>query len=134
MSKEFDLIYQQALEANKSFPEYQFKTVSALLIIIGWLLSSTTAQTFIKQNCEITLLGSILAFALLIVFKIIWVSRHYNITKNTHKKLLGYAKRDNLDIEAIEIFKVGPVLPITYTVVNIILSSIAITIVWIICK
>jgi hypothetical protein len=131
---EFDLVYAQAVDLFKAFPEYEFKTVAALTVIIGWLVTSDGAQAFIKTHAAVTLPGTELAFGLLIVLKSIWILGHYRRMNRMHCHLVGLAKSNELPPSAVEMLRLGPILPITYFLVNVVLSTVAIAVVWLICS
>lgn len=132
-SLEFDLLYSQASELFKAFPEFQFKTVTALLVIIGWLVTSGGAQTFIHDNAAVALPSAIVAFGLLIAFKFVWVIGHYRRIRDMHGRLVALAPIKGLSVESVAVFDMRPVLPVTYLVVNVLLSSAALTVIWLIC-
>ena len=132
-SLEFDLLYSQATELFKAFPEFQFKTVTALLVIIGWLVTSSGAQTFIHDNSAVALPSSIIAFSLLIIFKFVWIHGHYRRMRETHRRLVALAPLKGVSVESVAVFDLRPVLPATYLVVNVLLSLAAVTVVWLIC-
>jgi hypothetical protein len=132
-SLEFDLLYSQATELFKAFPEFQFKTVTALLVIIGWLVTSGGAQTFIHDNSAVALPSSVIAFGLLIIFKFVWIIGHYRRMREMHRRLIALAPMKGVSVESVAVFDLRPVLPATYLVVNILLSSAAVTVIWLIC-
>lgn len=133
-SAEFSLIYEQAKECFKAFPEYQFKTVSAILIIIGWLLTATSAQIFIAQHSTVTLPATLFAFCMLMFFKFVWILGHYQQMRRLHERLVGLAKSEGFSSETVEVFKLSAVLPATYLMVNVLLCSAVIVVVWMICQ
>jgi len=130
---EFDLLYSQATELFKAFPEFQFKTVTALLVIIGWLVTSEGAQRFISHNSVVALPATVIAFALLIAFKFLWIIGHYRRMAAMHRRLVELAPSKGLPPESVSVLRLGPVLPISYLVVNVLLCLAAVTVVWLIC-
>jgi hypothetical protein len=130
---EFDLIYSQAVELTKAFPEYQFKSVTALLIIIGWLITSQGAQSFINMHASITLPGSIVAFALLLTMKFIWILGHQRRINRMHARLVTLAPSVHLPVTSLDALRLGPILPVTYLIVNVIMSVVVVVVVWLIC-
>ena len=61
-STEFDLLYAQASEMSRSLPESQFKTIASILLVIGWLITASTAQEFIRANAAVVVPATVLAF------------------------------------------------------------------------
>jgi len=132
-SNDFDLVYSQATELFKAFPEFQFKTVTALLVIIGWLVTSDGAQKFINVNAVVTLPATIVAFAFLVAFKFVWIIGHYKRMRELYAQLSMLAPAQGVSVESIATLRLSPVLPATYLVVNILLCLAAVTVVWLIC-
>ena len=99
LSSDFDALYSQAIELFKAFPEFQFKTVTEMLVILGWLVSSDTAQKFIKLHSDVALPAGIAAFALLLILKSLWILGHYNRVKALHQRLVVMAPDHGLSAE-----------------------------------
>ncbi len=131
---EFDLLYAQVVELTKAFPEFQFKTVATLSVIIGWLITSEGAQAFVKTHEVVTLPGSMLAFGVLIVLKFIWIVGHKRRIDQMHARLVLLAPGAELPPTALDFLRLGPVLPATYIVVNVIMSAVGMVVVWLICR
>jgi len=132
--KEFDLMYSQLYDLSKALPEFQFKTVTALLVIIGWLVTSVSAQGFIKLNSSVTLPATIFVFGLLVVFKSIWIFGHYHRIRGLHKKIENLAIETGLTVDSVSALKLSIVLPATYFVINVLLSAAVVVTVWLICN
>ena len=131
---EFDLLYAQATEAAKAFPEYQFKTVAAMSVIIGWLITSDGAQKFIKLHASVTLPGAMLAFGLLIGLKVIWILGHQGRMNDMHARLAKLATTEGVSPSVLDFMRPGRLLPATYLLVNVVLSVVGMAIVWLICR
>jgi hypothetical protein len=131
---EFDLLYTQAIEVAKAFPEYQFKTVAAMSIIIGWLITSEGAQKFIKVHASVTLPGAMLAFGLLIGLKFIWILGHQRRMNHMYARLVKLAATEGVSPSALDFIPLGKLLPATYIIVNVVLSVVGMVIVWLICR
>jgi hypothetical protein len=132
-STDFDVLYSQAIELFKAFPEYQFKTVTAMLVIIGWLISSETAQKFIRLHPDTALPWGIAAFSLLAVLKGVWVYGHYNRINLLHARLVQLAPSQSLSAESLAQLKIGKVLPLTYVLVNAMLCAAGSVVLWLVC-
>lgn len=130
---EFNLVYGQAVERAKGFPEAQFKTVAALLVIDGWLLTASTAQDFIRAHAGIVLPATVMAFALLIAFKALWISAHQRRSKDLHARLVVLATEGGLSVETVSIFDDGVLQPVSFFIVNVLACLSVIAIVWLIC-
>lgn len=130
---EFDLMYSQLNDLSKAFPEFQFKTVTALLLIIGWLVTSVSAQGFIKLNATVTFPATIIAFSLLVVFKSIWIVGHYRRIRVLHNKIETIALENDLAVESVSALRLGIILPVTYFAINVLLSTAVVVTVWLIC-
>jgi hypothetical protein len=133
-TREFELVYGQATDLLKSFPDFQFKTITAIVIIIGWLVTSESAQRFIHSHSSIAMPATVLAFGTLVVFKFIWILGYYRQLRSTYRHLVELASNAGIRSETLAIFRLTPVLPVTYLVIHIILNAAAITVVWLICK
>lgn len=132
-SKEFDLVYLQATELLKAFPDFQFKTVTALLVIIGWLVTSEGAQKFIHLNAATTLPATLATFALLVAFKFVWIIGHFRRMRELYAQLTILASEQGVSINCIAGLRLSPLLPATYLVVNILLCVAVVAVVWLIC-
>lgn len=130
---EFNLVYGQAVERAKGFPEAQFKTVAALLVIDGWLLTATTAQDFIRAHAWLLLPATVVAFVLLIAFKGLWIAAYQRRSKSLHARLVALAREGGLSIETVSMFDEGPLLPVSFFVVNVLACASVIVIVGLIC-
>lgn len=130
---EFDLLYAQGSELFKAFPEYQFKTVTALLVIIGWLVTSESAQKFIAQHAGIAMPATFMACGVLVCFKFVWIGGHYARMRLLHDRLVALAPAKGLTAASVDCLRLGPMLPLTYLVVNVLLCSATMVVVWLIC-
>lgn len=133
-SSDFEALYNQAMELVKAFPEYQFKTVTAMLVIIGWLVSSETAQKFIRLHAETVLPWGTAAFGLLAVLKAIWIYGHSKRISALHARLLELAPVHSLSAESLTQLNVGRVLPVTYLLVNTVLCIAGSVVLWLLCN
>ena len=127
-SSDFDALYGQATDLVKAFPEFQFKTVTAMLVIIGWLISSDTAQKFIKHNADFVLPWGIAAFVLLAALKGIWIHGHWKRMNALHSRLAQLAPAHSLSAEGLAQLRIGGVLPATYFLVNTVLCAVGIVV------
>ena len=133
-STDFEALYDQATELLKAFPEYQFKTVTALLVIIGWLVSSDTAQHFIFIHRATTLPLGVAAFYLLAVLKAIWIYGHHRRVNDLHLRLVELAPANSMSAEAVAQLSLGWVLPLTYLLVNVMLCTTGSVVLWLVCQ
>lgn len=131
--KAFSLIYSQAELLLKTFPEYQFKTVTAIVIVLGWLLTAETAQLFISQHAQVTFPATALAFTILTIFEYIWLKAHANKIKRSYLKLKELSVQLNLSTDCIELFNLDDRLYKTYVLLNVLLSLSVVTTVYLIC-
>jgi len=69
----------------------------------------------------------------LIIFKFVWIIGHYRRMREMHRRLIALAPMKGVSVESVAVFDLRPVLPATYLVVNILLSSAAVTVIWLIC-
>lgn len=132
--KEFEIIYSQAENLLRTLPEYQFKTAAALIIIIGWLLTAETAQTFIHSNASTVLPATAFAFGVLAIFKIFWIRMHVNKINVCYSHLLQLATELGLSTASIDIFKLNPVITYTYYFINTLMSLAIFVTVYLICQ
>ena len=130
---EFNLVCGQADSLAKGFPEAQFKTVAALFVIVGWLLTASTAQTFIRSHAAILLPATVLAMAALICFKAVWIFGYYSRARKLHSRLVLLARAQGLAPEAVEALCVGPTIPLTFFMINAIVCASIVVVVWLIC-
>lgn len=122
--EQFDFLYSQAEKIIVSLPEYQFRFSAALTVILGWLITSDSARSFIASNPTPLKFGAYAAVALLIVCHSIWLWRHYSEAQKAHRALIEFAeKSDLINPRLIRPFALHISLPITYMAVNLILSS-----------
>lgn len=132
-SSDFEVFYGQATDLAKAFPEYQFQTVAAMLVIIGWLVSSDVAQQFIALHANTALPWGIAAFVLLAVLKGIWIYRHYARMNVLYANLVRLAPGQSLSIESLAQLNIGKMLPVTYVIVNTVLCIAGSVVLWLIC-
>lgn len=118
---DFDALYGQALELTKAFPEYQFKTVTAMLVVIGWLISSAPAQKFIETHHQIAIPWGVAAFVLLAALKGVWIFGHARRIRSIRDRLLELAPAHDLTEQSLVQFELGRILPVSYFLVNTIL-------------
>lgn len=133
-SSDFEALYGQATELAKAFPEYQFKTVTAMLVVLGWLISSDSAQLFIRQHSDYSLPLGVFAFALLAVLKTIWIYGHVRRMQSLHVRLLQLAPLHGLTPEALSQLNLGTFLPASYVVVNVVLCAAGSVVLWLVCS
>jgi hypothetical protein len=131
--QEFEIIYSQAENLLKTFPEYQFKTVTAMIIVIGWLLTAETAQIFIRANVEVVLPATAFTFTVLAVFKILWIKLHVGKIKLSYLRLKILSEKLGLSNDSIDIFNLGSVITYTYFVINTLMSVAVFVTVYLIC-
>ena len=130
---DFNLVYGQASDLAKGFPDSQFKTLASLFVVIGWLLTAATAQMFIRSHAVLAVPATFALFTMLIVFKAIWIVGYYHRANALHARLLAIADAQALSRETVEIFKVTPLVPITFFVVNLVTCVAIMAIVGLIC-
>lgn len=131
---DFDVLYSQAIDLAKAFPEFQFKTVTAMLVVLGWMISSETAQLFIRSHAHIALPLGTAAFALLACLKAVWISGHYKRMKAMHERLVQLAPAHALSAESLAQIGFGRVLPVTYAFVNFVLCGAGVTVLALLCS
>lgn len=132
-TKEFELLYSQVNELSKALPEHQFRTATALLVIIGWIITSTGAQGFIRLNTIVVLPATLLAFGLLIAFKLYWILKHYRKSCQLQSKLEALAMEIGVSVDGVSAFRPSPVIAITYFIINVLLCLAAVITVVLIC-
>ena len=133
LQQEFDIIYSQAENLLKTFPEYQFKTVTAMIIVIGWLLTAETAQLFIRANADVVLPATAVTFTVLAVFKVLWIKLHVGKIKLSYLRLKVLAEKLGLSNDSIDLFNLGSVITYTYFVINTLMSVAVFVTVYLIC-
>lgn len=127
MTRSFDLMYAQAVELGKAFPDFQFKTVTALSVFIGWMVTSDGAQNFVAKHSDVSMAGASIAFGFLILFQFIWILGHYKLSQGIFFKLVELAAENGISDSVIDVLKPRWLLVATYLVVNLLLCSAAIT-------
>lgn len=132
-SKEFTIIYSQAEVLLKTFPEYQFKTVTAVVIVLSWLLTAETAQNFIRTHADITFPATAMAFSLLTALEYIWLKAHSNRIQQSYLKLKVLIVELEMSHDCIDLFNLDKRLYITYFMVNLLMSIAVIVTVYLIC-
>ena len=105
-----------------------------MLVIIGWLVSSDTAQKFIRLHADIALPLGIAAFALLAVLKTIWIYGHYQRMRSLHERLVELAPIHALSAESLAQLSIGRTLPATYLLVNVVLCTVGAVVLWLVCR
>jgi hypothetical protein len=133
VQQEFDLIYSQAEQLLKTFPEYQFKTATAMIIVIGWLLTAQTAQTFIQANANVVLPATGVTFSILAGFKILWIKIHVGKINQCYLRLKSLANQLGVSNDSIDIFNLGSLITYTYIVINTLMSAAVFVTVYLIC-
>ena len=133
LQQEFDIIYSQAENLLKTFPEYQFKTITAMIIVIGWLLTAETAQLFIRANADVVLPATAVTFTVLAVFKVLWIKLHVGKIKLSYLRLKVLAEKLGLSNDSIDLFNLGSVITYTYFVINTLMSVAVFVTVYLIC-
>jgi len=131
---EFEIVYSQAEILLKTFPDYQFKTVTAVVIVLGWLLTAETAQIFIRAHGDITFPATTLAFSLLTVLEFIWLRAHSNRIHNCYLKLKELIVDMGISHQCIDLFKLDKRLYLTYFAVNFLMSLAVVVTVYLICN
>ena len=130
---EFNLVYGQADSLVKGFPEAQFKTVAALFVIIGWLLTANTAQAFIRSHASVLLPATIAAMAMLVLFKALWIYGYYRRVQVLHSRLILLGRAQGFSLETVDVFSAGPVVPVTFFLVNAVVCASIVCVVRLIC-
>jgi len=133
LQQEFDIIYSQAETLLKTFPEYQFKTVTAMIIVIGWLLTAETAQIFIHANADVVLPATAFTFTVLGVFTILWTKIHVGKIQLSYVRLKVLAEKLGVSNDSIDLFNIGSLLAYTYFVINTLMASGVFVTVYLIC-
>ena len=133
LQQEFDIIYSQAETLLKTFPEYQFKTVTAMIIVIGWLLTAETAQIFIHANADVVLPATAFTFTVLGVFTILWTKIHVGKIQLSYVRLKVLAEKLGVSNDRIDLFNIGSLLAYTYFVINTLMASGVFVTVYLIC-
>lgn len=133
LQQEFDIIYSQAETLLKTFPEYQFKTVTAMIIVIGWLLTAETAQIFIHANADVVLPATAFNFTVLGVFTILWTKIHVGKIQLSYVRLKVLAEKLGVSNDSIDLFNIGSLLAYTYFVINTLMASGVFVTVYLIC-
>ena len=131
---EFNLLYTQATEMAKAFPESQFKTIASILVIIGWLVTASTAQQFIHANAAAAIPATIFAFSTFVLFKALWIRLHFKRCQALYAQLLRLVESQELSPTVIETLKPHPLIPLTFFAVNLIVCSAAVVVVWLVAR
>ena len=125
-STEFDLLYAQAGEMSRSLPESQFRTIASLLVVIGWLITASTAQEFIRANAAVVVPATVLAFSLFALFKGVWIYLHVKRANLLYARLVRLAQAQGLSVDVVDSFKPHPLVPATFFVVNLVVCLAAV--------
>lgn len=130
---EFKLVYDRAAELARDLPDAQFKTVASLLVIMGWLITADTAQSFIRLHRVVTLPATVLAVTLFVVFKALWIGSHYARTRTLHARLTALAKANHLSPETVDAFRPNLVIAATLFFINVLVCGAVAVCVALIC-
>ena len=130
---EFNLLYAQASDLAKGFPEAQFKTIAALFVVVGWLLTASTAQAFIRSHAALLLPATVFAFSLLALFKALWIYAYCKKSEALYARLSTLARAEGLSVDTVEVFRVGRLVPLTFFAINVVVCASVIVIVWLVC-
>lgn len=131
---EFNLAYGQAVEAAKSFPEAQFKTLASVFVIIGWLVTASTAQQFVHANAYLALLATAFALFMLVFFKAIWIRQHYKRSVALFKLLERLAAEQEISSEILAPFKPHPLVPATLFTLNAVACTACLVVLWLVSR
>lgn len=133
-STEFDLLYSQASEMNKSLPESQFKTIASIFVIIGWLLTASSAQQVIRANATFIVPATVVAFSMFVLFKGLWIYMHFKRASILHARLVRLADTQGLSAAVVDSFRPHPLVLTTFFLVNLVVCLAAVAIVWLITR
>src|SRR5258708_14359 len=106
----FSFLYQQLKDYYTEYSYYVFSTTSAILLMIGWLLTSTDARTYISQHARIKLpmFLTILFFLLAEIYFSCSVLRKSNQTVGLLREAVA-ASKDKLITDLYYLPQVVPV-------------------------
>ena len=117
---EYELLMDQAKELFKAFPELEFKTIAALTLIIGWLLTAGNAQQFILNHPLVSRWGTGLAMGSFAVMQCIYLWGHDRKINKIHHRLSSLTGELNYSYIVTDAYKVSGFLPVSYAFINII--------------
>lgn len=127
----FQFLFGQASELAKALPTYQFQFSAALVIVLGWLLTSEGASKFIQHNPSVSRAGSIVLVVCLVCFHSLWVSKHVQRANRVHEALATCARTSFPDSEAlIDSVRIDPFLPWSYVIVNALMCGAILLVCW----
>ena len=128
---EFQLLSDQAKELFKAFPELEFKTLAALTIIIGWLLTSGNAQQFLSTHSFLSQLGTTIAMGSFAIVQIAFLRGHYKKIETVLGQLEKLAVERGFSSVVVDTYRVSPILPVSYALINIVFSSAIVVVVYV---
>ncbi len=131
---EFELLAVQAKELFKALPEQEFKTIAAFTLIIGWLLTASSAQEFVAANAQVSKFGSVLALGGFVIIQTGLLWGHYQKIKNIHARLTELAVDKGFSQVVVDTYRVSPFLPVVYALINIIFCIVIIVLVFTIAQ
>jgi len=84
----FKLLYNTLEKYNERFVSASMTTATALIVVIGWVLTSANVQAFFRDSIIGVLITSV-AVAVLIGVYLNSMFRVYDVNKKTFKMLIG---------------------------------------------
>ena len=127
----FQFLFAQASDLSKALPTYQFQFSAALVIVLGWLLTSSGAAGFIQRNRVFSRAGATVLVICLISFHGLWVARHVRRANRLHQALAILAKASYPGSESlIESVSIDPFLPWSYIIVNALICGAILFVCW----
>jgi hypothetical protein len=127
----FQITFNQASELAKALPGYQFQFSAALVIVLGWLLTSQRAAEFLSAHPGLAKVGSAILVTCLIVFHAAWLLRHVRRAQALHRELRSLAQDVFVGSDAlVESVRIDPFLPWSYMAVNGLICSAILIVCW----
>jgi hypothetical protein len=121
----------QCSEVTKSFPDLQFRFSAAIAIVLGWVLTSQEAKSFIGKHASVSRIGAVVLCGMLVIFHSIWVFKHYKRADRIHIELNEFATRVLPEGKAfLESLRIDPFLPWSYLAVNLFVCGAIVVAVW----
>ncbi len=127
----FQFLFTQSAELAKALPTYQFQFSAALVIVLGWLLTSEDATKFVRVNAVPARIGSVVLVTCLVLFHSLWLLRHVRRANRLHRELTRFAKLTFPDSEAlVDSVSIDRFLPWSYVIVNLLICGAILTVCW----
>ena len=127
----FKDLLEQCRDLTRAFPEYQFKLSAALAVVLGWLLTSSSAGDFIARHPDASRSGICVIMASIVAGHLGWVFRHVRRADACHAELKRAAHGLGIQAPALlESLRLDPFLPWSYVLLTVLICAANITIVF----